>query len=118
VQRSPGPAVQAFDVRPADVREPQAAARPGHADLAGVQMAGENEIERTRRQPVDNAWEVAEQDPKIGLGVGEPLRPRQLALVRARVHADDLHAPAAQLDRARVVREERGRLDVDYLGRV
>ena len=69
MQRSARPAVEAADVRPADVREPQPPARPGDADLPRVQVAGEDEVERARGHAIDDIRVVAEKDPEVGAEV-------------------------------------------------
>jgi hypothetical protein len=51
------------------VREAQPAAGPGHADLARVQVAGENEVEGSFGQPIDDIREVAEEDAQVGVVV-------------------------------------------------
>src|SRR5205823_2482777 len=103
VERRGGPAVEAAHVRPAEACQPQAAARPGDADLSRVQVAGADQVEGAGREAVDDVRVVAEQDPQVGLRVGYALQVRPVVPVRARIDADDLHLAAAQLDRARVV---------------
>ena len=106
MQRRRRPPVQAADVRPAQVGEPGAPSEPREADLAGVQMAREDELEHARLEPVDHVWEMAEQDAEVGARIREPLGPSLAAPVRPRVDADDLDTAAAQLERPRVVDEQ------------
>ena len=74
-----------------------------------MEVAREDEVERAGRQPVDDAREVAEQDAEGGIAVASSAG-RALPRVGARVDADDLDAPAAQLDRRSLVDEQvRGR---------
>src|SRR5215210_3094793 len=54
--------VQALDVVPAEVGEPEASAGERHADLPRVQVARNNEMKRPRTELVDDTREVAEQD--------------------------------------------------------
>src|SRR5215216_6744027 len=120
VQRSSRPLVQPLDVRPSDVGQAQLPAGIRQADLAGVEMAGEDEVEETRLQPVDHLWEVTEEDPQLGIRVGEPLRPSKTDAVGTWIDADDMHLPATQLDRlGGVDQQARGRQidEVDALGK-
>ena len=80
-------------------------------------MAGEDKVEHAGREPVDDVREVAEQDAQVGSAVDDALRSRQPSAVGTRVDADDLDGAAAELDRPRVVREKRGRLELVQLGR-
>src|SRR5204862_3014299 len=50
--------------------------------------------------------EVAEEDPEVGLRVGEPPGLRATPAVRARIDADELHSPSAKLDGGRLVDEQ------------
>ena len=94
-------------------RRPATARRSAHR--AGAPRARGR---RRRRKAVDHVRVVAEQDPQVGLRVGQPLGMRPPQPVRARVDPDDLHPLAAELERARVVGEEGRRLEVVDLGRV
>ena len=69
----PGRLVDAADVGPADVRQPQLPPGQGTQIWPRVQVAGENEVERACRKPVDDVREVAEQDAQVGVRVGELL---------------------------------------------
>ena len=51
------------------MREPEPAARPGHADLAAVQVAGEDDIDPPGSEPGQDVGEMAEQDAQIGAHV-------------------------------------------------
>jgi hypothetical protein len=95
------------------VREPELAASVRNADLARVEMAGEDEVESTCRQLVDHVREMAEQDPKIRVGICKPLGPRLALSIRARVDADDLHPTAPELHRPRFVDQESRRAELD-----
>ncbi len=75
-------------------------------------MPGQHEIEHAGLQPVDDLREVAQQDAQVGVGIGEPLRARSPAPVRARVDADDLHLPPANLHGLRLVGEQAGRTEL------
>ena len=103
------PLVEALDVAPAQVGEPQAPAGERDADLAGVQVSGEDEVERARPEPVDHARKMAEQDAQVGGRVGQLVWVREPRDVRPWVDARDLDSPAVQLDRPRVVLEQRRR---------
>src|SRR5919201_3353875 len=94
------------------MREPEPARAVRDRDLPGMQMAGEDEVERARGNPVDDAGVVAEEDPQVGLRIDEVLRMRAAVPVASRVDADDLDPPAAQLDRPALVGEERRRLEL------
>src|SRR5439155_3003121 len=85
------PPVETVDVAPAWMRERDPADRKRQRDLAGMQMAGEDEIESTFRQPVDHVREVAEQDSQVRLRVGQARRLRNTAPICARVDADNLN---------------------------
>ena len=79
--------------------------------------------ERTRSnapvgQAVDDPREVAEQDAQVGVRVGELPGPRLAAHVRARVDADELDATAAELERHRLVAEQRAAAEVDLADRL
>ena len=74
-----------------------------------MEVAGEDEVEGARRQPVDHAGVVAKEDAEVRLRVDELLRAGDAVPVAARVDACDLHLHAAEVDRARVVGEERRR---------
>ena len=50
------------------MREADATAGPGQADLPAVQMPGEHELDATRRQPDECVGKVAEQDAQVGAG--------------------------------------------------
>ena len=56
------------------MREGDAPARERQADLAGMKMAGEDQVERADRQPPRHAGEMAEQEAERGVRVGSPLR--------------------------------------------
>ena len=66
VQRSRRRSVHARDEIGSGVRERDAAARKRKADLTGMQMACENQVERRRREAFDDAREVAQQQAKAG----------------------------------------------------
>src|SRR5215210_4787688 len=104
--------VQALDVVPAEVGEPEASAGERHADLPRVQVARNNEMKRPRTELVDDTREVAEQDAQVRLRVGEPVGFRRPSHVRARVDTGDLDPATSKLDRPRVVREQGRRSEV------
>ena len=62
--------VEPLRVGRAGVREPELAASVRDADLAAVEMAGEDEVEHAGRHLVDHIREMAEQDAEIGVRVG------------------------------------------------
>jgi hypothetical protein len=115
VEHAPGPLVEAFDVRPANVREAKPPAREGNADLARVEMACKDQVEDARFEPVDHLREVAEEDAKVGLGIGQALRLRASGAPGTRVDADDLHLAATKLDRLGFVGKEVRRAQVGGL---
>ena len=118
MEHAAGPLVEAFDIRPADVGEAQPPAWIRQADLTGMEMTGEDEIEYARLEPVDHLRKVAEQDAEVGFRVGEPLGPSPTRAVRARVDADDMHLPSAQLDCLRLVGEQPRRAQILELNRL
>ncbi len=90
------------------MREQESPSRVGQGDLAGVQMAGEDEVVRAGLERASHARKVAEQDPQIGGLVDMALRISDPERVRPGIDADDLDAAAAQLDEARFVGEQLG----------
>ena len=105
-------AVQPLDLPGPEVREPELAAGEREHDLARVQVSGEDEVERPGRDAPHDAREVAEEDAEVGLGVGEPLRVGDAPCVGAGLDADELHAPARDLDVDRLVAEQRHVLEL------
>ena len=102
-----GPPVEPLRVGPAHVREPELAAPVRDADLAGVEMAGEDEVERRPAGSLSitfGKWQSRMRRSASGSASRSGCEPRRA--VGARVDADDLHAPAAQLDGSRLVDEE------------
>ena len=77
------------------MREPELAARVRDRELPVVEVSGEDEVEGTGLDPVDDAREVTEEDAEVGGRVGEPFRPSSPAHVGTRVDADDLDPAAA-----------------------
>ena len=71
-----------------------------------MEVARQDEIEDAGLHPVDHLREAGQQDAQVGGGIGQPLGSRRAASVRARVNADDLHLPAANLHRLRLVGEQ------------
>jgi hypothetical protein len=106
VQHAAGLLVQAFDIGPADVGEPQSPARIGDGDLSRVQVAREDEVERPGLESVDHLREVAEQDAQVGAAIGEALRTGLTGAIRPRVDPDDLDSATAQLECHGIVGEE------------
>ena len=107
--------VDALDVRPTHMGEPEPPAGVRNANLTSMEMAGEDEVEDARLKEVDHLREVAEENAQIGLRVGQALRLRATQTTGARIDAGDLDLPPAQLDRLRVVHEEPGRRQVGKL---
>ena len=105
VQRGRAVLVQTLDVSRTQVREAQLASRIRDDDLAGVQVAGEDEVEHTG-DALDDPGEVAEQDSERRVPVGQFLGRRPARRVRLRVDTHDLDAPAAELDVDSGVAEE------------
>src|SRR5919197_1825098 len=87
--------------------EAELSARKRHHDLACVQMTREHEVEKARGEPSREAREMAEEDAKVGLGIGEASSVGLSSHVGAGIHADELHAPAAEVELDRAVAEER-----------
>src|SRR5918994_5003401 len=75
-------------------------------DLTVVHVAGEDEVERSRRQEVEHVREVTEQDAEVRIVVLELPRPGAPLAIRARVDSDDLHAPITKLDGLALVDQE------------
>src|SRR3954470_13274615 len=88
--------VQAARVGEARVGEPDLPARIGDRDLSVVEMAGEDEVEDARLERVDDARVMAEEDPQVGVRVGQRGGPGAAGEVRRRVDADELHTEAAE----------------------
>ena len=63
------------------MRERDPATRKREADLAGMHVAREDEIERRARNPLDDTWEMAQQEAKCPPGVSELIRTRALCPV-------------------------------------
>ncbi len=93
------------------------AERPGQADLAGVQMAGEHQLERVRRQRLGDFRVVTEEQPKRRLPVDELPRAGSPVLVGLRVDTDHAESLAAELADLRTVAQEHGLLEVTQLRR-
>ena len=87
------------------VGEPQFACHVRHCDLTIVHVACEHELEPIRSQAVEDFRKVTEQDSKVGRWIQQSIRVRKTLAKRAWVHSDDLHAPAAQLNRVGLVDE-------------
>src|SRR2546428_12890335 len=80
--------------------------------LSVVHVPCEHEVERSRRKEIEDVREVAQEDAEVGGLVDELLRTRPSLPVRAWIHAHDLHAPAAQLNRLALIDEEPRRGEV------
>ena len=104
--------VEARDQPGARVRERDPATWPGKADLAGMQVPREDEIERPDGNPVDDAGEVAEQQAKALPGAFELMRLRPSRPVALRVLADDRHRGSPQRDRLDLVAQQGRALEV------
>ena len=90
------------------MRAAQLATRVRHADLAVVDVAGEDEVEGSGGQAVDDVGVVRQQDAQLAAGVGEPRHPTVAAGdQRRRVHPGDLHVTVAQAHHAGLVVEQR-----------
>jgi len=100
-------AVDPLDIACAKVRQAELPAGKRDDDLTRMEVSGEDEVERVRREPPDDAREVAEEHAQAHLGICELLRLRLSEDVGLRVHADELHAAAAELDLDRLVAEHR-----------
>ena len=99
------------------MREAQLAARVRQRDLAVVHVAGEHEVEAAGLEAVEDAREVAEQDPEVGArATGRSGRP-SAADDQARVDARDPHRPPAQLDELALVTQQRRRLELAQVRR-
>ena len=83
-------------------------ARKRERDLAVVHVPGEDEVEATRLEVVEDARVVAEEDREVGLP-GEAVRVEAspAAHDQPRIGARDPHAPAPKLEQPPVVAEQR-----------
>ncbi len=100
--------VQAGGITRPRVGEAELLASPGRErDLPVVHVACEHEVERARRQAVEDVGEVAEQDSQLGRLVDERPRLGAPGSIGARIDADELDAVAAELDGRALVDEER-----------
>lgn len=96
--------------------EPHPPARCRHADLTPMQVTTEDQVEGRSGEPIDDVWEVAEQEPKSGMLVRQPVWARTSLPERVGRDADDGAPLARKLDVDRVVREEPRLLEVAELG--
>ena len=107
VQRRRAVAVEAFHVSRTEVREAQAASRERHDDLTGVEVPGEDQVERALGNAPHDAREMTEEDAEVGGRVGALSRAGLVARVGPWIDSDDLDAATANLDLGRLVEEER-----------
>ena len=103
--------VEPGDEPGARVGERHPATWPGKADLAGVQVPREDEVERRAGNPVDDAGEVAEQQAKASRRVRAPAA-APVSPVALRVDADDRHRGSPQRDRLDLVAQQGRALEV------
>src|SRR5438128_6070814 len=96
----------------ARMREAELPARERQRDLAVVHVSGEDELERARRQLVEDMREVTEENPQAGVRIDELPRPGAAVSIRARIDADELNATSAHLDRLRFVDEQSRRSQI------
>src|SRR6185436_8881218 len=92
-------AVETGDEMCARVSERDSAARCRDTDLAGMEMPREDQVERVRWHPVDDAREVTEQESKRGVGIDEPIGPRPPGSVRDGIDAGDQQPLAVSFER-------------------
>ena len=71
-----------------------------------MHVAREHEIERARRQEVEDVREVTQQDPQLRAFVQQGPGLRGALAIRARVDTYDLHPVAAHVDRLALVDEQ------------
>ena len=74
VQRRAGVTVDPPILRRERMREQESPSRVGQDDLAGVQVAGEDEVVGAGLERASHARKMAEQDPQVGGGVDMALR--------------------------------------------
>ena len=82
-----------------------------------MHVAGEDEIERRARNPLDDTWEMAQQEARCCPGVSELIRTRALCPVGFRVDADDANQLPAELDGFGFVSEQPRPLEIAELCR-
>jgi hypothetical protein len=70
-------------------------------------MAREDEVERVRRQPTCDPWEVAKKDSEVSLAVDKLLRLCVAERIRTWVDTDELDALLSNGERERLVPEKR-----------
>ncbi len=79
-------------------------------------MPGKNEVERPRRQAIDDLGEMAEEEPERRALVEELVRARTPCSVRIGPDADDRAALSGQLQHDGLVGKQVGELQVPQLG--
>jgi hypothetical protein len=92
--------------------ECDAPTREWDTDLTCVHVSGEDQAEGRRRDALDDARKVTEEQVEGGAGVVEMMRPGAPSLVALRVDADDGDVLAAQCDQLRLVVQQSRVLEV------
>ena len=97
------------------MRERDPASREREADLAGVEMPREDQVERARRDPPHDPGKVAEQQPQRPPRA-EFVRPGLVTPVGLGVDTHDDDLGTAHLDGRCLVAEKSGALEIPQLG--